>query len=252
MSRPRQLRIVSAKSFADLEEEWDRIADIRHDQIASQSDVSLTEVLFPYVLSAVGGSSEKRVVDVGCGTGELTALLAGTVERVVGVDRSRRSIEIAKAAFAARGLNFVHASFEDMVPPEPKCDVVTMNMVLMDAPSLGPLLSAAQTWLRPRGHLIATITHPAFWPRYWGYEGEPGYSYLSEVTVEAEFTTSLVSTGLITTHFHRPLEAYLEAFVQSGFSVVGFSELFPTPEVHRRYPARWEFPRFIGLVGRRD
>jgi 2-polyprenyl-3-methyl-5-hydroxy-6-metoxy-1,4-benzoquinol methylase len=210
----------------------------------------LTEVLIPYVLRSLDLIPARHVLDVGCGTGELTALLARDGVHVVGVDRSRRSVEIAEAAVARPGLEFIHGSFEDMTPLRPKCEAVIMNMVLMDTPSIRPLLDAARKSLQPNGHLVATITHPAFWPRYWGYEKEPGYSYMTEIAIEAEFTTSLTSSGLVTTHFHRPLEAYLKALVASGFSVVGFSELWPAPEVRARYPSPWDFPRFLGLVAR--
>ena len=252
MSRPRKLRIVPIKSAADLEREWDEIAEIRHSQITSRSDVSLTEILFPYVLRAIKVISAKDVLDVGCGTGELTALIAQDALRVVGVDQSGRSVDIARASFARFGLEFVHASFEQMAPLTPRVEAVTMNMVLMDSPSIGPLLDAARKSLSARGYLVATITHPAFWPRYWGYQNEPGFSYMVEAAIEAEFTTSLHSTGHITTHFHRPLEAYFEEIVARGFSVVDFSELWPSPEVLSRYPTPWEFPRFIGLVARLD
>ena len=91
------------------------------------------------------------------------------------------------------------------------------------------------------------LTHPWFWPKYWGYEKASWYRYEREIFVEAEFVTSTCSTEVVTTHVHRPLEQYARAFAEEGLVLETIVEPMPSPEVEALYPKRWAFPRFIAL-----
>ncbi|WP_337230401.1 hypothetical protein, partial [Proteus terrae] len=46
---------------------------------------------------------------------------------------------------------------------------------------------------------IATIPHPCFWPRYWGYEKESWFSYKEELMIKAPFKISLSDSEFKTT-----------------------------------------------------
>ena len=57
---------------------------------------------------AIAGELEAdRVLDVGCGTGCLAILLAGTGRTVVGVDPAPASLEIAKAKGGAAAVTWI-------------------------------------------------------------------------------------------------------------------------------------------------
>ena len=120
-------------------------------------------------------------------------------------------------------------------------------MSLMTTPSLSDFAQALGKVLRPGTRFAAVLTHPWFWPRYWGYEKASWYSYEREIFVEAEFVTSTCSTEVVTTHVHRPLEQYARAFAEEGFVLERVVEPMPSAEVEALYPKGWEFPRFIGL-----
>ena len=49
------------------------------------------------------------------------------------------------------------------------------------------------------------ITHPFFWPKYWGYESEEWYKYNEEIFIENEFSISFEKEMGKTTYIHRPL-----------------------------------------------
>ena len=120
-------------------------------------------------------------------------------------------------------------------------------MTLMTAPDLRGLAKALAGLLRTHARFIATLTHPCFWPRYWGYEREPWFRYDRETFIEAPFVISKRQTDLRTTHIHRPLEHYLTVFAEEGFVLDALAEPMPAPDVQSLYPRRWEFPRFLGL-----
>lgn len=50
-----------------------------------------------------------HVLDLGCGNGDLTQEIASHVDRVVGVDHDRSSIDHAKTKHIAANLSFIHA-----------------------------------------------------------------------------------------------------------------------------------------------
>ncbi|MCC3291098.1 MULTISPECIES: trans-aconitate 2-methyltransferase [unclassified Arthrobacter] len=90
----------------------------------------------------VAASSPARVVDLGCGTGVLTAALAARwpQAQVTGVDSSEEMIASARALEGApSNLDFVQGRIEDW-EPEPGTDVVVSNAALQWVPGHQELL----------------------------------------------------------------------------------------------------------------
>jgi hypothetical protein len=120
-------------------------------------------------------------------------------------------------------------------------------MTLMTAPDLRKLARALASLVKTRAWFVATLTHPCFWPKYWGYEEEPWFRYEREMFIEAPFVISKRRTEIRTTHIHRPIEQYVRVFAEEGFRLDALSEPMPPPKVEALYPQPWKFPRFLGL-----
>ena len=120
-------------------------------------------------------------------------------------------------------------------------DLVVTNMVLMDALDLDRVCDAISR-IVPQGRVLATITHPAFWPLYWGYANDPDFDYSKQLVVEAPFKTRSQNFGVTTTHIHRPISSYLSSFHRSGIDITNLEEI-RGPEKRSDFP----FPRFIGI-----
>ena len=118
----------------------------------------------------------------------------------------------------------------------------------MDCMNLDSFLSAAAGLLSTNGSFIATITHPWFWPQYWGYADAHWFNYEKETILEASFRISGEITDYVTTHVHRPLSRYLKSLSQAGFRVDRVFAPFPSEQVQTLYPARWKFPRFLAFL----
>ena len=93
--------------------------------------------------------------------------------------------------------------------------------------------------------------HPFFWPLYWNYAKEEWFDYSQEIEIEGNFDISLNKSKLITTHFHRPLEKYIDLLIKYDLEIVKISEPLPTKEIMSKYPKKWEFPRFLGIKCRK-
>src|SRR5260221_1336713 len=227
------------KGQEQIAAEWDAAADRRHEQIISRKDLSFWHVLAPAIMEMLRSCDTRRFLDVGCGTGELTHLVAPTAKEVVGVDISARSVEIARQHNAAfRNVTFAVKNIEQihLGGAEERFTVVVAAMTLMTVPDLKRAVAGLASALIPGGSVVATITHPCFWPSYWGYNAAPWFAYEKEIFIEAPFRISLETIDRVTTHIHRPLTMYLNVAAENGLSLDAVRELMPPPHAVNLYP----------------
>ncbi|MBK9029595.1 MAG: methyltransferase domain-containing protein [Propionivibrio sp.] len=244
------IKPCSVKAHADLVSEWDRLAEERHRQIASGDDLSFHHVVVPTTWQLLEGTDRTLVLEIGSGTGEFTLRLARSSGLVVAVEPSKASMALARRVCqGVANVRYVETPLEEAggLLGEEGATTAVAVMTLMTAPDLRGLAKALAGALRTHAKFVATLTHPCFWPRYWGYEQEPWFRYDHEMFIEAPFVISKRRTGLRTTHIHRPLERYLTVFAEEGFALEAVAEPMPTLDLQSLYPRRWEFPRFLGL-----
>lgn len=246
MRRP---RLTPPKSNEDLAREWDALARRRHEQIASGRDLSFTHVLTPLLLDLMEGCDKRSILDIGCGTGELTSLVAASAEDVIALDLSAESLAVARSHVAAHDVQFLHGALEDLAPQliDKAFSLAIAAMTLMTIADLQAFAQGLASVLSKGGHFVATMAHPWFWPRYWQYEREDWFSYSQELFIEAPFRISSDTTDVVTTHVHRPLELYLRTFESCGFLLETLREPMPSPADIRPHQDPWEFPRFLGF-----
>ncbi|MFF2480447.1 class I SAM-dependent methyltransferase [Paenibacillus sp. NPDC058071] len=244
-------RSVPPKDNNQLSSEWDAIALTRAEQIEKNIDISFKHVLLPYIESSLMAHSRRLVLDIGCGTGFLTYQLSKVCDRIIGVDLSNKSIQIAKEKFSTSNTTYFLTSIEDysISVTRSMFSLAVANMTLMDVKNLFEVVNSVSKVLMNGGHFIFTITHPHFWPFYWGYYDEPWFDYKKEIFIEAPFHISLDSSNNnITTHVHRPLEMYINTLTNNGFVIDEINELMPEDtKVQEKYNTAWKYPRFLGV-----
>ena len=244
------IRPCALKTHADLALEWDQLAEERHRQIASGEDLSFEHVLVPTTQRLLEDANNALVLDIGSGTGDFTARLARIATRVIGVEPSSVSVALARRiCFEARNVRFVQAPLEDSADAlhGEHVTAAVAAMTLMTTPDLIRFAEALARLLEKGARFVATLAHPWFWPRYWGYETEEWFSYPREIFIEAPFEISRRRTEVITTHVHRPLEQYVSAFARVGFGLDALLEPMPPTQIEPLYPKLWQFPRFLAL-----
>ena len=244
------IKPCSLKTQADLVPEWDRLAEERHRQIASGDDLSFHHVVVPTTWRLLEGADRTLVLDIGSGTGEFTLQLARRSGAVIAVEPSKASMAIARRVCReVANVQFIENPLEEAggFLGEEGATAAVAVMTLMTAPDLRGLAKALAGLLRVDARFIAMLTHPCFWPRYWGYEQEPWFHYDNEIFIEAPFAISRKQTDLRTTHIHRPLAYYLTVFAEEGFALEALAEPIPALDVQTLYSRPWQFPRFLGL-----
>jgi ubiquinone/menaquinone biosynthesis C-methylase UbiE len=206
----------------------------------------------PLVESLVGQNLDATLIDIGSGTGELTGRLAMRFKRVVCIEPSIRSLEIAKSILSIfSNIFFIHSDFEDCGGQLPhdtdEKNIFLAAMMLSADPQLDKFAQTLSRVARRGDEFVATIPHPCFWPRYWGYEKESWFSYKKELMIKAPFKISLSDSEFKTTHIHRPIEKYISTFSKYGFQLINMSEPIPDQKIQSLYPKKWEFPRFLAF-----
>jgi SAM-dependent methyltransferase len=251
---PPQIRPVEPRELCDIGKEWDQLAELRYEQISSGRDYSYSHILEPTIVKLVTGQSGSSAIDVGCGVGILTEELTKLRSRVVGIDVSEYSISRARHHNQLGDIgDFVVASVEDYAARTvEKFDTVIANMMLMSSPNLKSTVHAMDSLMSSNGHLIITLTHPWFWPKYWGYDKAPWFFYEDEIFMEAPFAiTADGPTPFAITHIHRSLEQYVSCFIETGLSLTCLIEPSAPADAPFEYRGNWRFPRFLAITCRK-
>jgi trans-aconitate 2-methyltransferase len=136
---------------------------------------------FVELLARVGANAPATVVDLGCGPGNLTALLAERwpEARVTGIDSSPDMI--AAAGEAGSGVRYEHADLRDWAAAAPRgsVDVLISNAALQWVPGHLRLLPDLLSVVAPGGWLAFQVP---------GNFGEPSHTLRAELAAQAPYS----------------------------------------------------------------
>jgi len=159
-----------------------------------------------------GIASGMRVLDLGCGMGDVTMLaaqLVGPTGRVVSIDRDQASIETAQRRVSAIGLENVRfhqadlLTFEDSEP----FDAIVSRLVLEFVPDTTAVIKQLSILLRPEG--IMAFQEPSW--RIW-------LAYTAHLPLRSAVTTLIQKAfvaGGVNTEMELPI---YRAFLAAGLS----------------------------------
>lgn len=109
----------------------------------------------------------RRVLDIGCGTGELACRLSRRGVDVIGLDPASASLDIARAKPGADRLRWIHGDAVALAAPLPEevVDVAVMTgnvaQVFLTDDEWVATLEAVHRWLDPGGRLVFETRVPA-------------------------------------------------------------------------------------------
>jgi SAM-dependent methyltransferase len=190
-------------------------------------------------------------LDLGCGEGRLSRLLAGRGHRMVGVDAAPTIVRFAATHQQAQPV--IQGDAAALPFRDEAFDLVVAYMCLHDIDAMPDAVAEAGRLLRPGGRLCAAIPHPV--NTAGGYETRDGDArfVITESYLDAHPTQDAVERGGIRLTFHsehRPVEAYSRALERAGLLIEAIREVRAPDEVVARNPAqrRWQrIPLFLHL-----
>jgi len=241
------------KSNDDIASEWNEIAEGRFRQLIGNKDISMDNIIIPMLNDMLNDANLSNVIDFGCGTGYITNKLRKKPIKFTGIDISVNCIDIARKNFTKDSkTDFLVCSIEELPSlKRRKYSAGICNMTLMDVANLDDVISAIQSVLLKNSVLAITLTHPYFWPLYWNYNNTEWFDYEKEIEVSNTFKISASVSQFETTHYHRPLEMYINTLVKNNFIVEAIFEPMPNAKVKKLYTSEWKFPRFLGIKCRK-
>jgi ubiquinone/menaquinone biosynthesis C-methylase UbiE len=141
---------------------WDRNADTWIELSRAGHDVYRDLVNTPAFLAMLAQVTGGAGLDLGCGEGHNTRLLARRGACMTALDIARRFIQAAVAEERREplGIRYVRASAVALPFAEDAFDFVVAFMSLMDMPELDAVLAEVQRVLRRGGFLQFSIEHP--------------------------------------------------------------------------------------------
>jgi 2-polyprenyl-3-methyl-5-hydroxy-6-metoxy-1,4-benzoquinol methylase len=148
----------------DAREAWNSGADAFIRFVESGADYYRHLVHGPALLAACGDVRRVSALDIGCGQGYFSRLLARAGATVTGVDLSDNLLARAVEMEAEEPLGIIYrlmdasqirTSFE-----EESCDLVTGCMSLQDMADPAAVLSGASKVLRRGGRAVFSVPHP--------------------------------------------------------------------------------------------
>ena len=126
---------------------WTRSAPIYAEHTAQ-----LTSHAVRHLLDAAHLTSDSRALEVGCGPGHITAMMAATGATVTGVDLVPAMIETARTLHP--GLEFIEANAEQLPFADDSFDVVLINFVIHHFALPDVVCTEIRRVLKPGGRFV--------------------------------------------------------------------------------------------------
>jgi ubiquinone/menaquinone biosynthesis C-methylase UbiE len=228
-------------------EAWTRLSRAGYDTYRDHFNTPSFFEMLPPVAGEAG-------LDIGCGEGHNTRLLAQQGARVTAIDISEVFIRHAQQSEgrAPLGIRYQVASAVQLPFAEASFDFATSFMSLMDTPETETVIREAYRVIKPRGFLQFSITHPCFdTPRRRNLRDDEGITYAYEVgdyfrNLHGDLEEWLFSAAppevldgqppFKTPRFTRTLSQWLNLLIREGFRLECVAEPRPSDEAVRYYP----------------
>jgi 2-polyprenyl-3-methyl-5-hydroxy-6-metoxy-1,4-benzoquinol methylase len=197
----------------------------------------------PDFVSLLPDARGKRVLDLGCGAGQLAHHLAtaGAAE-VIGVDVSERMLRLARADRSHPRVTYVQEPIETVRFAVARFDLVVSALAFHYVEDYRALIQRIAAWLTPGGTLVYSTEHPAYTGRL------PGEGYGHEGPREETWFVAGVRK------FHRTVATLVNGVVDAGLVVERVLEPMPGDAWLRAHPEAGDVrhrPTFLLLRARK-
>ena len=232
---------------------WETHADWWIDGFTDGADPEYEEQILPLAARELSGAT--KVLDVGCGDGQVSRLAARLGAEVIGIDPTWNCVRVAGergttvARAGAAALPFADASF----------DAVVACLVFEHIRDVDDAIAEVSRVLQPGGRFCFFLNHPLLQTPNSGWiddqflDPPEQYWRIGEYLVENE-TIEEVEKDVFIPFIHRPLSRYVNALSDRGLLLERMEE--PAPPAGflakaEEYLAASTIPRLLYLRTRK-
>ncbi len=229
--------------------DWDDSAEAWIRKMGTDGDWGRIHVLDPAMLARIEGRGFGTALDVGCGEGRFCRMLRARGIAATGIDPTARLIAEARARDPDG--DYVEGRAEALPFDDARFDLVVSYLSLIDIEPFREAIAEMARVLRPGGTLLVasmssvyTAGPAAGWIR--DAEGRrvsfPVDRYMEERGERVEFA------GVEIVNWHRPLSAYMSAFLDAGLALRAFEEPLPVGADPEASAAFCRVPWFVVMA----
>ncbi|UXM91853.1 class I SAM-dependent methyltransferase [Paenarthrobacter sp. JL.01a] len=177
-----------------------------------------------FFLGFVNEQANRRVLDLGCGTGRISLAVAAHAHTVVGIDPNPGSLEAASGKTGAEGVTWVEGT-SSRIPENTVFDVAIMTahvaQAIYDDGEWSRTLADVHRALAPGGRLAFDSRDPAAraWQRWTPTETQRRHILPDGTAVETWMDSHRPAAGLVTLTEYR---VHDEGSVETETSVLAF------------------------------
>lgn len=214
-----------------LRESWNRISEDyqRRSRIGTDDIYYGDFILGEKQLKLLGEAKGKRILEIGCGGGQNSIVLAKQGANVSGVDFSEKQIAYARALARKEKVqvDFQVGDMQNLSQfSDNTFDVVLTTVSLLYVENLFKTMSEVNRVLKSGGVFLFSEGHPMAEGELIRYRGRKVYAISSYFRRRKIFWEDKLSNGTKVKmySYHRPLEDYFDALLQNGFSIERYLE----------------------------
>jgi SAM-dependent methyltransferase len=224
---------------------WDDFALVRQVQIESGKDVTFSKVFLPYYVKLVAELNPESFLEIGCGTGHLSAYLSNYVIKTVAIEPSEGMYAVSEEVLKHKSVQLFRLRAEDYKIAT-IFNLIISHMVLQLVNNLELFISSVVKFMGKGSRFVFAIPHPCFYNEYKNFFTPSEYHYMREVTKTVSFAVTKDPNTKISgvPYTHRPLSCYFSVLKKCGLQVIDFVEMFPDPDIQLLYGMAWDFPRY--------
>jgi SAM-dependent methyltransferase len=232
---------------------WENSARWWQQEFTNGSDPEYEEQILPLVERHLEGCG--RVLDVGCGEGQVARRVAALGGHVVGIDPTAAQIDEARRR--GGGVAYVRAAAEGLPIASASVDAVVMCLVIEHLDPVEPAIREMARVLVPGGRCLLLVNHPLL--------QAPGSGWIDDHILEEQYwrvgaylredvTVEELAPGVNLPFIHRPLSRYVHLMGASGLLIEDMDEPPPPPGFLAEaweYEAAATIPRLMLILARR-
>jgi SAM-dependent methyltransferase len=230
---------------------WEEVAQWWQDGFTAGADAEYEEQILPLIGSHLAGAT--RVLDVGCGEGQVSRLAAALpgVNWVAGVDPAWAQITVA--AHRGGGVGLARATAAALPFSGGGFDAVVACLVFEHIEAFDQAIAEVGRMLVPGGRFLMLLNHPLL--------QTPSSGWIDDTILEEQYwrigpylpeDSSLeeVEKDVWIPFIHRPLSRYVNAMAAAGLFLTHMEEPAPPPGFLARageYDEAATIPRLLML-----
>lgn len=200
----------------------------------------------PTLFSLLPDLEGKKVLDLGCGSGErcIDYLKKGAAS-VTGVDISEKMLAVAEAENNDPRITYLKMPMEEIGTIDDEFDVVISSLAFHYVEDFSGVVANVYRLLRDGGIFLFSQEHPLAtcysgkgdrWTR--DENGKKLYANIADYCVERRNDSTWFVEGV--QRYHRMFSTIVNTLCDAGFRILKMAEPYPTEELVKKYPEYYD------------